>query len=280
MCPSVHLLDRTGLSFWLSVRASLRPHRTGSSCAHQSISITRQVAIIFKSKQSASISFTPKMPAGKKSVGQRKPSQKQRRLKQKATQESLNLKRHGVYLEEPPTKAVKSEGATTADNCGPPPPDDQFGPRRPGEAFRDYERRVKTCLDETGELPPRWPLSDFGSGGELSDFDETGELPAGLSHKMAKFLRHTAYYEDLLDEDGWVPLCDALPRLHCTAAQVAKAVQLSDRYDDEWGCGARFEMYKSGSCTWIRATDGAYYRQRSSAKLHCSPMAQRSSTAR
>ena len=40
VCPSVRLLDRTGLSFWLSVRVSLRPHRTGSSCAHQSVSIT------------------------------------------------------------------------------------------------------------------------------------------------------------------------------------------------------------------------------------------------
>ena len=84
-----------------------------------------------------------------------------------------------------------------------------------------------------------------------------------LSHNMATFLRHNAYDEDLLGEDGWVPLHDALPRLHCTAAEVAKAVQLSDRYDDEWGSGARFEMYISGSRTWIRATDGAYYRQRS-----------------
>ena len=81
-----------------------------------------------------------------------------------------------------------------------------------------------------------------------------------LSHNMAKHIRRIAYNEDLFDEDGWLPLCDALPRLHCTAAEVAKAVELSDRHDDDWGLGARFEMYISGSCTWIRATD---YRHRS-----------------
>ena len=42
----------------------------------------------------------------------------------------------------------------------------------------------------------------------------------------------------LLDEDDWLPLCDALPRLHCKAAEAAKAMKLSDRHDDHWGCGA------------------------------------------
>ena len=84
-----------------------------------------------------------------------------------------------------------------------------------------------------------------------------------LSHNMAKLLRHTAYKEQLLDEDGWLPLCSALPRLHCTAAEATNAVEQSDRHDDDWGLGARFEMYISGSCAWIRATDGAYYRDRS-----------------
>ena len=32
-----------------------------------------------------------------------------------------------------------------------------------------------------------------------------------LSHNMAKLLRHAACKEQLLDEDGWLPLCSALP---------------------------------------------------------------------
>ena len=84
-----------------------------------------------------------------------------------------------------------------------------------------------------------------------------------LSHNMVTFLSHTAYKEQLLDEDGWLPLITALPRLHCTAAEATQAVEQSDRCDDDWGLGARFEMYISGSRAWIRATDGAYYRDRS-----------------
>ena len=64
------------------------------------------------------------------------------------------------------------------------------------------------------------------------------------SHNMAKLLRHAAYKEQLLDEDGWLPLSTALRRLHCTAATVFNAVEQSDRHD---GLGARFEMYISGS---------------------------------
>ena len=98
-------------SFWLCVRPSLRPDRAvflavcpcvsktapDRIVMHQSISITC-CSYHIQSKQSASISFTPKMPAGKKSAGQTKPSQKQRRLKQKAS-----ARGHGAYVAE--TKA-------------------------------------------------------------------------------------------------------------------------------------------------------------------------------
>ena len=67
-----------------------------------------------------------------------------------------------------------------------------------------------------------------------------------LSHNMGTCIRHIAYNEDLLDEDGWISLSP------CPA-------HLLHRHDDDWGLGARFEMYISGSCTWIRATDGVYY---------------------
>ena len=87
-----------------------------------------------------------------------------------------------------------------------------------------------------------------------------------LSQDMAKYLRYTAHHEELLGDDGWVALSDALPRLRCTAAQARQAVERSDRDEDDWGCGPRFEMYISGSSTWIRALNGAYYRQRSKAK--------------
>jgi RNA:NAD 2'-phosphotransferase (TPT1/KptA family) len=83
-----------------------------------------------------------------------------------------------------------------------------------------------------------------------------------LSHNMAQLLRHAAYKEQLLDEDGWLPLRTALPQLHCTEAEATKAVEQSDRHDDDWGLGARFEINISGSRAWIRATDVAYYRDR------------------
>ena len=94
-----------------------------------------------------------------------------------------------------------------------------------------------------------------------------------LSHGMAKFLRHIAHKLDLLDEDGWVDLEDALSHLQgccelnslhsqgllCEAC-IVKAVRLSDRDSDR---EPRFELYISGSKTWIRATGGEIYRARS-----------------
>ena len=206
------------------------------------------------------------MPAGKKSAGQRKPSQKQRRLKQKAS-----ARGHGVYVAE--TKAVTSEASDNVhwrpEVC------DAVKFERDDDEDETLFKDVKLEYDDIEEdddddQVPETLQNVFGA---MPNDNDNEDWMTQLSHNMATFLRHNAYNEDLLGEDGWVPLCDALPRLHCTAAEVAKAVQLSDRYDDEWGLGARFEMYISGSRTWIRATDGAYYRQRSR-------RSQRSSTAR
>ena len=94
-----------------------------------------------------------------------------------------------------------------------------------------------------------------------------------LSHGMAKIFRHIAHEMCLLDEDGWVDLEDALSHLQgccelnslhlqgllCEAC-IFKAVRLSDRDSDR---EPRFELYISGSKTWIRATGGEIYRARS-----------------
>ena len=39
---------------------------------------------------------------------------------------------------------------------------------------------------------------------------EDEETMIKLSHNVAKFLRHTAHYDDLLDEARWIPLDDAI----------------------------------------------------------------------
>ena len=83
-----------------------------------------------------------------------------------------------------------------------------------------------------------------------------------LSHRMAAFLRHTAFVEGMCDEDDWVPLDMALRHLNCTEAQVQKTVRQSER-NDAWGNAVpRFEMWISGKSRWIKATEGEYYRQR------------------
>ena len=81
-----------------------------------------------------------------------------------------------------------------------------------------------------------------------------------LSHNMAVFLRHTAYKEGLLSEGDWLPMSVALHHLQCNEAEVVQAAKLSDR-SIPYPSGARFEVWISGSMTWIRATDGEHYRQ-------------------
>ena len=111
-----------------------------------------------------------------------------------------------------------------------------------------------------------------GDEGEDADIDEEDNddhddgMIEQLSRRMSKFLRHTAHKEGLLWEEDWLPLSDLLPRLQCNEAEVAIAVRLSDRGDDHCGCGPRFQMCFSSSMTWIRATDGEYYRHRASAR--------------
>ena len=89
-----------------------------------------------------------------------------------------------------------------------------------------------------------------------------------LSHTMAAFLLHTAHSEKLLGEDDWMQLSIALCRLNCTEEDVLQVVKLSDRLLKSDGKisqqRARFELYISGSTSWIRAVDGAFYRQRAS----------------
>ena len=89
-----------------------------------------------------------------------------------------------------------------------------------------------------------------------------------LSHNMAAFLRYTAHSEKLLGEEDWMQLSIALCRLNCTEEDVLQVVKLSDRLLKSDGKisqqRARFELYISGSTSWIRAVDGEFYRQRAS----------------
>ena len=137
----------------------------------------------------------------------------------------------------------------------------------PGVQEVDVQPECKEDYDEED--------NDDHDEGEDDDFDEEDNddhddgMIEQLSHRMAKFLRHTAHKEGLLYEEDWLPLSDALPRLKCNEAELTVAVRLSDRGGDDrsaWGCGARFQMCVSGSTTWIRATDGEYYRSRASTR--------------
>ena len=178
------------------------------------------------------------MPAGRKSKGQHKPSQRQRRQRQSRLGQGVQ-----AYADDVPCRrlAVKSEAVKR--------------PKLEDEAASNAAKLEETDSDPSG-LDRTGLDDDDHDHGMICDH-------AKLSHNMAKLLRHTAYKDQLLDEDGWLPLITALPRLHCTAAEATKAVEQSDRCDDDWGLDARFEMYISGSRAWIRATDGAYYRDRS-----------------
>ena len=124
---------------------------------------------------------------------------------------------------------------------------------------------VKTEAADT-DIKEEWP-------------DIKEELPSTemvqLSHNMAAFLRHTAHSEKLLGEEDWMQLSIALCRLncieHCTEEDVLQVVKLSDRLISPDGevkqQRARFELYISGSTSWIRAVDGEFYRQRA-ARVH------------
>ena len=66
--------------------------------------------------------------------------------------------------------------------------------------------------------------------------------------------------------DGWIEMGAAvshlginLPNHLLTESCIVQAVRLSDRED---GRVPRFELYISGSNTWIRATEGELYRAR------------------
>ena len=198
------------------------------------------------------------MPAGRKtnrkSSGQHKPNQRQRRQRQSRLGQGVQAYAVQAYADDVPCRrlAVKSEAVKR--------------PKLEDEAASNAAKLEETDSDPSGL--DRTGLDhdhDHDTADKLEDDDHDHGMicdHAKLSHNMAKLLRHTAYNDQLLDEDGWLPLITALPRLHCTAAEATKAVEQSDRCDDDWGLDARFEMYISGSRAWIRATDGAYYRDR------------------
>jgi hypothetical protein len=109
---------------------------------------------------------------------------------------------------------------------------------------------------------------------ERDDDDDHGHGMTNVDHKLSrelsKFLRYTAYDEDLLGDGDWIALplcCESLGR---TEDEVTTAVMLSDRtpptptwYEfDNTAHDARFELRCLGSRSWIRATDGEYYRCR------------------
>ena len=101
---------------------------------------------------------------------------------------------------------------------------------------------------------------------EENEEDEASQCLRKLGHDMAKFLRYTAYDECILDEKDWIRLRVVVGRLQSTYREVVKAVRLSDRLTDQWGVKPRFDLWMSGSKTWIKANDGEYYRLRSQAK--------------
>jgi hypothetical protein len=199
------------------------------------------------------------MPAGqksnRKSSGQHKPSQRQRRQRQSRLGQGVQAYAVQAYAYDVPCRrlAVKSEAVKR--------------PKLEDEATSNAAKLEETNSDPSGlDRTGLDHAHDHDTADTLEDDDHDHGMicdHAKLSHNMATLLRHTAYNDQLLDEYGWLPLITALPRLHCTAAEATKAVEQSDRCDDDWGLGARFEMYISGSHAWIRATDGAYYRDRS-----------------
>jgi hypothetical protein len=221
------------------------------------------------------------MPAGRKSKGQHKPSQRQRRQRQSRLGQGvqayavqayaddvhhdhrrLAVKRSVKLVKEAVKRAVKLDDEALCKAMKM-----EEDPKLEDEAASNAAKLEETDSDPSGL--DRTGLDhdhDHDTADKLEDDDHDHGMicdHAKLSHNMAKLLRHTAYKDQLLDEDGWLPLITALPRLHCTAAEATKAVEQSDRCDDDWGLDARFEMYISGSRAWIRATDGAYYRDRS-----------------
>ena len=118
----------------------------------------------------------------------------------------------------------------------------------------------ESCKSECGE----------GEGDDIDEENNDGHIIdkgkiERLSRRMSKFLRHTAHEEGLLLKGDWLKVSHALTRLECNEAELFQAVKLSDRNgDDPWGLGPRFQMIFSGSTTWIRATHGEYYRNRTS----------------
>ena len=82
---------------------------------------------------------------------------------------------------------------------------------------------------------------------------------------MAKFLRYTAFVENLLDEGDWIELDDSvLCRLRTSLEEVVEVVRTSNtRWDYARGYQPRFEMTISGRHTWLRATNCSFYRNRS-----------------
>ena len=88
---------------------------------------------------------------------------------------------------------------------------------------------------------------------EEEEAEEEEDKP--LCIVMAIFLRYDAYRECLLDEEDWISVDDSvLHRLRATWEEVVEVVRTSD---------TRFELTISGPHSWLRATRGPFYRQRS-----------------
>ena len=126
----------------------------------------------------------------------------------------------------------------------------------------DCESTVVKTEAADADIKEEWP--------DIKEESPSTEM-VQLSHDMAAFLRHTAHSENLLGEEDWMDVCIALCRLNCTEEDVLQVVKLSDRLispDGEvYRQRARFELYISGSTSWIRAVDGEFYRQRA-ARVH------------
>ena len=202
------------------------------------------------------------MPAGRKSKGQHKPSQRQRRQRQSRLGQGvqayavqayaddvhhdhrrLAVKRSVKLVKEAVKRAVKldDEALCKAMELDEDPKlEDEATCKAPGKAMT-LEEHLK--LDDESQLG----MNIFNKWSMICDHDMICDRDE-LSHNMATLLRHAAYNEQLLDDDGWLPLSTALRRLRCTMATVFNAVDRSDRHD---GLGARFEMYISGSRVWI-----------------------------